>query len=84
MQAIYFADIKELFAGVQAMAADQDVRLMRVNNKLRPDYRSEVTAGYRDFAVNLCIETSDTRRLCLETHVCEVQLILIDFAKIKV
>ena len=39
---------------------------------------------YRDIAVNLRIDSQETRRLGVETHVCELQLILRSFADIKV
>ena len=38
---------------------------------------------YRDVRLNLRLETAATRRLGLDTHVCEVQLVLLDFALIK-
>ena len=43
-----------------------------------------VMCRYRDIAVNLRIDSQDTRRLGVETHVCELQLILRSFADIKV
>ena len=35
-------------------------------------------------ALNLRLDTAETRRLGLEAHVCEVQLVLVDFARLKV
>ncbi len=42
------------------------------------------TAGYRDLRMNLRLETESTIRLGLDTHVCELQLMLLEFAHIKV
>ena len=66
------------------MAADPEVHVERVVNRLHDGYDSAETAGYRDVALNLLLETADTVNLGLNWHVCEVQLVLISFAKIKV
>ena len=84
VQSIYFEELDELLACLEAMAADPEARLMRVVNKLSPSYDSTSTAGYRSVLLNLCLGMTAARRLCIETHVCEVQLVLVDFARIKV
>jgi hypothetical protein len=60
------------------------VRLLRVKNRLCPEYDAALSAGYRDVAVNLCLDTEETRRLGAEGHVCELQLMLRPFAELKV
>ena len=57
---------------------------MRVKNRLDPDYDAEESGGYRDVGLNLRVVTAETRRLGVETHVCEVQLLLRTFAELKV
>ncbi len=64
--------------------ADSDVQVVRVKNRLDPQYISVASAGYRDFGLNLLIQTEETGRLGLDRHVCEVQLLLLPFAEIKV
>ena len=83
-QSIYFDDLESLMSCVAAAAQDTTVRLMRINNRLHSGDSSGLTAGYRDVMLCLRISTDETRRLGIDTHVCEVQLVLVDFAKIKV
>ena len=57
---------------------------VRVKNRYDPTYNAEQSAGYRNLAVNLRVVTDETIALGAETHVCEVQLLLIQMATIKV
>ncbi len=47
-------------------------------------YDSSLSAGYRDVVLNLSVNTRHTRELLVSTHVCEVQLLLGEFAQMKV
>jgi hypothetical protein len=62
---------------------DPDVHILRFVNKLRPDYPADA-GGFRSVLLNLRLNLPATRQLGLEWHVCELQLILIDFERIKV
>jgi hypothetical protein len=83
-QSIYFEDLDGVLRCLDAVAADPAVRLLRVNNRLHGGYDAALTAGYRDLSLNLRVETAETRRLLVHAHVCEVQLVLVRFARIKV
>ena len=60
------------------------VRQVRIKNRFEIGFDSEQSAGYRNLAVNLRVVTGETKALGLETHVCEVQLLLVQMAAIKV
>ncbi len=66
------------------MTSDQDVTIVRVKSRLGPDFDASQTAGYRNLALNLRLTTPAATALGAETHVCEVQLLLVDMAVIKV
>jgi hypothetical protein len=83
-KSIVFDGINDLLTCMKAITTDPECKVVRAKNRLRPDYDSSVTAGYRDVVLNLQVLTNETRRLRIETHVCEVQLLTIDFAKLKV
>jgi hypothetical protein len=83
-QSIVFEEISDIHACLQAIHEDKEVVLLRVNNRLHTAYHTEQTAGYRDLQLNLRIVTTDTQQLGINMHVCEVQLLLIDFARVKV
>jgi hypothetical protein len=51
---------------------------------MRPGSSAEETAGYRDVGLNLRVVTAEAALLGVDGHVCEVQLLLLPFAKIKV
>jgi hypothetical protein len=57
---------------------------VRIKNRFDPAFDAERSAGYRSLAVNLRVVTERTMALGVETHVCEVQLLLVQMAAIKV
>ena len=72
-QSLIFDDPREVAACLRAVAADPAVAILRVKNRLSPAYDSRRSAGYRDVALNLRLDTPETRRLGLAHHVCEVR-----------
>ncbi len=83
-QSIYFENLNDLLTCIKAIATDPECKIVRVKNRLRPDVDASSTAGFRNVALNLQVLTKETRRLRIETHICEVQLVTVDFAKLKV
>lgn len=61
---------------VNTFKDDPEVRLLRVKNRLTLDYDESITAGYRDVAFNMALNT-------MFGFVFEVQLILKSFYKLK-
>lgn len=82
-QSIIFDSIADLVACVREIESDRDVVIVRIKNRLHTAYNSRESAGYRDLLLNLRIETEMTMMVGVETHVCEVQLILRHFAELK-
>mmetsp|Transcript_58167 Transcript_58167/g.152916 ORF Transcript_58167/g.152916 Transcript_58167/m.152916 type:complete len:1521 (-) Transcript_58167:439-5001(-) len=79
---LVFESVVDLIACLNTMWLD-DVDLLRVKNRLDPDYDSSRSAGYRDVCVNIHLRNPISRLLGLDQHVCEVQLILQPFAELK-
>jgi hypothetical protein len=63
---------------------DKEVHVVRAKNRLDPGYNGAESAGYRSVSLNLRIVTTETMALGVDTHVCELQLLHLSFAKIKV
>uniref|UniRef100_A0A7S0QKX5 Uncharacterized protein n=1 Tax=Cryptomonas curvata TaxID=233186 RepID=A0A7S0QKX5_9CRYP len=82
-QSIVFLDLRDLVACLRAVAADQEVHVVRVKNRLDPGYDGAESAGYRSVSLNLRVSTAETMALGVDTHVCELQLLHVSFAKIK-
>jgi hypothetical protein len=83
-QSIYFDSIADICSCLLAMSQDPDIALVRIKNRFNPALQSVESAGYRNLAVNLRVDTPEARALGIETHICEVQLLLISMAAIKV
>ena len=83
-QSIYFSSVGDLRACLNAISEDCEVVPVRLKNRIDPAFSSDASAGYRNLAINLRIVTEQTLALGVETHVCEVQLMLIDMTVIKV
>ena len=81
---LFFPDLASLIVGLRTITDDPDVELMHVKNRLSPSHDVRITAGYRDVLVNLRLRTAEARRLNLDHHVWELQLMLVSFARIKV
>ena len=82
-QAIAFDTPRDLLVCLRAVVSDQDVTIRRVKNSLRTGHNAAATAGYRMVMVNLSVVTDSTRRLGANIHVCELQLLLRQFAALK-
>lgn len=82
-ESICFDSLRHLSLCLQIISHDKDVIIERVKNRLDPDHDPEATGGYRCVAINIRLSTKETRGLGIDTHFCEVQLILTDFAKMK-
>uniref|UniRef100_A0A7S0HFA5 Uncharacterized protein n=1 Tax=Hanusia phi TaxID=3032 RepID=A0A7S0HFA5_9CRYP len=75
-QSIIFDSVLDLSTCLRVIFEDEDVEIVRVKNRLDRRYDASATAGYRDVLLNL-------RFLSAKWYVCELQLILRDFAELK-
>mmetsp|Transcript_27660 Transcript_27660/g.64297 ORF Transcript_27660/g.64297 Transcript_27660/m.64297 type:complete len:246 (+) Transcript_27660:3440-4177(+) len=82
-QSIVFENVKDLIACVHLIQADPEVTIVRVKNRLDPSYNSYASAGYRDLALNMRICNEHSSHIAVDAHVCEVQLLLKEVARIK-
>mmetsp|Transcript_34638 Transcript_34638/g.50728 ORF Transcript_34638/g.50728 Transcript_34638/m.50728 type:complete len:100 (-) Transcript_34638:283-582(-) len=72
--------VRDIASCLQNISNDPHVQILRIKNRLSPDYdAAQLSGGYRDVALNLILITPETQRLGLNGHVCEVQLILKPF-----
>ena len=83
-QSIVFDKISDIMTCLQAITNDTEAIVVRVKNRLDLSYDSSISAGYRDVALNLQIANKDSIELGVETHVCELQLLLKPYAELKV
>jgi hypothetical protein len=56
-QTVVFNDVAALLACLRAIRADPEARVLRVKNRLDPAYDARPSAGYRDVALNLRLES---------------------------
>jgi len=82
-KSIYFEHMHDLTQCVKTITNHPDLVVERVKNRLDINYDAELSAGYRDVALNLRVVTPRTVAMGVETHICELQLILIEFAMLK-
>jgi hypothetical protein len=83
-QTIVFEDPSNLADCLGLIGMDKEVQVVRVKNRLDPTYDARRSAGYRDVALNLQVATDEALDMGLETHVCEVQLMLLPMYQLKV
>ena len=75
--------MEDIIKCLEAILLDQEATILRIKNRLTHSYNADVTAGYRNVAINIAIATPQTRRLGIDGHVCELQLILRPFHILK-
>jgi len=82
-QSIVFESIGDLCRCLGSIRGDADIQVVRIKNRMEPSYDSTVSAGYRDVVLNMRITSKRAVHLRVDTHVCELQLMLRDFAEMK-
>jgi hypothetical protein len=82
-QSIVFTNLEDLCTCLKVISRDSNTRNLRVKNRYSRDFDARTTGGYRDVAVNLVIETQETLELGVNGHVCELQLLLVQFHRLK-
>ena len=65
-----------------AAAEAEVMRVVRVRNWLLPGYDARATAGFRAVVLNVTLGGEQARRLGVENHVCEVQVVHEAFAAV--
>mmetsp|Transcript_60146 Transcript_60146/g.159854 ORF Transcript_60146/g.159854 Transcript_60146/m.159854 type:complete len:757 (+) Transcript_60146:2012-4282(+) len=83
-QSVIFDDMAGIARCLSVLCADSEVVLLRLKNRLDPSYdAARLSGGYRDIAINLRIVNAQTMDLGIDTHVCELQLLIRPFAELK-
>jgi len=80
---LVFEDMSSLTNCLGIIVTDENVRVERVKNRMSPAYDSSETGGYRDVCVNLRMTGQQAMCLGAELVICEVQLLMLDFARLK-
>ena len=74
-----------LAACLRAICSDPETRLLpRVKNRLAQDYDILRLAWYRDEALNLRLVGCEAVAMGLDTHVCEMRLLLLNMYELKI
>ena len=83
-QSIVFDHVADLLGCLQDIFIDTEIVVVRIKNRFDLAYDAVETAGYRDVSINLRIDNQVTWDMGVETHVCEIKLLLTEGAKVKV
>jgi hypothetical protein len=83
-QTLYFESLDSMVVCLQLIAGDTRVRLVRLKNGMDAEHDASTSGGYRDLSLNLKLITDDATRLGVDNHICEVRLVLVEFAMSQV
>ncbi len=83
-QSIVFEDVHSLAGCLRSIIADREIQVVRVKNRMDPEYNAHQSAGYRDVSLNMRIVNDRAEQFGLSGHVVEVQLLLKSVAELKV
>ena len=89
--AVAFESLEDLANCLELMLNDNRIEVHRIKNRLDPNYKIATTHGYRDVNVNFrvvksplaCLSEAEWLRLGLSEHVCEMQLVPIEYFRVK-
>lgn len=62
---------------------DPEILIARMKNRFDPSYSPMKTGGYRDICLNIRISNDYTRRNLVDSHLCELQLVLKSFMDLR-
>jgi len=82
-QEIAFRNIRDLMQCVHEVCRDRDVTVERIKNRMHDDVDMTLTAGFRSIVINLKIQSTESEGCGVEGHVCELILLLLDFAELR-
>jgi hypothetical protein len=80
---LVFENMTDLTNCLGIIITDDCVRVERLKNRLSPSWNSDDASGYRDVCINLSVISPVAQTLGTELHICEIQLLLLDFAKLR-
>ena len=69
---------------VQRLRLHPEIKIVRIKNRLDPQWDDKLSAGYRNVMLNVCINSPETRRLNVDHHVAEIQLVPRDVYALRV
>ena len=79
---IVFDTIRDLTDCLMALSGEEAVEIVRIKSTMTSEGQDgQISSGFRFVSVNLRIHTEETIRLCINGHVCELQLVLLPFAQ---
>jgi len=76
IQRIKFESVKGLLSCLRTILDDSDIVIVQIKNGYDPELCPKESAGLRTVIISLRIDVELTRQLGIETHICEMQLIL--------
>ncbi|EKX42851.1 hypothetical protein GUITHDRAFT_111219 [Guillardia theta CCMP2712] len=78
-QCIVFESIEDITRCFRGICEDEELVILRVKNRFDPEFTSQQSGAYRDLCLNVRLDNEETRRLGVNSHVCELQLSLKDY-----
>jgi len=60
--------VRDIAVCLENISNDPHAQILRMKNRLSPDYNAVLSGGYRDVALNLLLATPETQRLGLSMH----------------
>jgi hypothetical protein len=84
-QSLVFESLADLTACLRAVLADPELDVVRVKSRYAQSYPAAASAGYRDVGlqVRLAGAAAAAAGPAAAGHVCELQLLLLPFARVK-
>jgi hypothetical protein len=80
---LFFDTFTDLTQALGCIVTDFDTKVERVKSRLSLGHDSNATAGYRDVMLNLRVCNKEAAMLGCDTNLCEIQLVLKSFGKLK-
>lgn len=81
-ESIVFEHLDDMLDCINTIIEDRELTVERVKNCMLQDEEPLLNCGFRHVCLNVRVRTLDAEQRGVENHVCEVLLMLVNFAEL--
>jgi len=82
-ETLVFSQAADLLKCLQLLGEDHEIAVIRTKSSMDPDGSPQHLSGFRQISINFTILSDRACKRGVSWHVCELQLLLLDFALLK-
>jgi len=81
-ESIYFQSVPDMIACMRMISEERELIVVRVKNRMHLEEEDLLNIGFRHVCINVRVQNYEAEQRGVESHVCEILLILVSFAEL--